>query len=205
MRIPKMQARAHQAAGLVVITIIYEDKLGGAKPNNYGLHALVLACVADTVPVDRFRLRATVAAIPAGGDSKVKRFLDQDGADIAQRGPLLALLDEDHVRDCYGLPTVACKTDVLAKIAETAQGEPTIVLLVRNLEDVIAACARCLGDPPPERKLRPFDRDRVLQRAAAAAPAAQREAVLRDVPSLRRLVEAVARFVTGAEREGPMQ
>jgi hypothetical protein len=75
-----------------------------------------------------------------------------------------------------------------------------VVLLQRNIEDVVAAAARALGkplnDPQVERALgkhagHPEARDAILH-AAASADVAVRRAILAAVPSFARVVQGLA-------------
>lgn len=172
-----------------LMTVLYEDQIA-VQPTSYGPHMLVLACVADRVGGDPWALRARVVGIAKKGDSKLRAALRDDGGRLAKTGPLVALFDDDRVRTCFGVPKGSCKRVVLDMIAKEASGRPTIVLLERNMEDVIAACAQALGQPAPSGKPRPAERDAILLRAAAAEVSV-RASIVRAVPSFERLVRTV--------------
>jgi len=175
----------------VIVTVLYEDQ-SAAKPTNYGPHILLLACVADVSGDTVWSLRERVVGIPKKGDTKLRAALRDDGDLLAAAGALLAMFDEDRVRGCYGLSKGACKREILEAITTEATGWPGVVLLVRNMEDVVNAACAALGQPRPARKPTPEERDRHLHRAAAEGPAV-RAAILAAVPSFGRLVETVDR------------
>lgn len=171
------------------ITVLYEDQLA-AKPTNYGPHILLLACVADACGDDRWTLQQRVRGIPKKGDAKLRAALRDDGELLRSSGALVAMFDEDRVRGCYGLPRDACKRTILDRIAGEATGEPTLVLLERNMEDVVNASCVARHQAIPAKKPTPEERDRILH-AAASEGRAVRDAILRAVPSFARLVHIV--------------
>ena len=110
------------------------------------------------------------------------------------------MFDHDRIRRCYGLPSGACKRDVLAAVLAHASGTPQIVLLEENMEDVVKACCAALGRALPNSEPTPAERDAILQ-PAAAADRSVRDTVLATVKSFGRLVRAVAdALVTLASR-----
>ncbi len=182
------------------VSVLYEDEQARGE-KNYGPHMLLLACVADREGIDRYALRSSIEGIPKKGDGKLKKALNEDGADLADAGPLIAMFDSDRVRLCYGLAPGACKRDLLLTIRGQATGAPGIVLLERNMEDLVDACCAALRQPKPRAKPTPPERDSILQKAAAAQ-VETRAAILAAVPSFRRLVDAVlaARAELAVER-----
>ena len=183
------------------ITVLYEDQLA-ARPNNYGPHVLMLACVADRMGGDTWMLGKRVLAIAKKGDSKLRAALREEGAMLADGGPVVAMFDADRVRACYGLPSNACKQSVLDAIEAEASGVPVIVLLERNMEDVVAACCAASNKPFPQSKPTPQQRDAILH-GAASAGAAVRVQVLASVPSFERLVRAVHGLLEIADASKP--
>jgi hypothetical protein len=171
------------------ITVLYEDQLA-AKPTNYGPHILLLACVADRGGGDAWSLRNRVRGIPKKGDAKLRAALRDDGELLRSSGYLVAMFDEDRVRTCYGLPHDACKQTILDRIASEATGGPTLVLLERNMEDLVNASCVALQHAIPAKKPTPEERDRILLRAANEGRAA-RDAILHAVPSFARLVRII--------------
>jgi hypothetical protein len=183
-------------------TILYEDQRAPQK-TRFGPHALVIACVADETGSDRWALEKRIEGIPKKGDSKLLHAVREDAADLTHDGrALVAVFDEDRVRKLLGLDTGACKTLVKDAIARGCTAGPLleVVLLQRNIEDVVAAAARALGkplnDPQVERALgkhagHPEARDAILH-AAASADVAVRRAILAAVPSFARVVQGLA-------------
>jgi hypothetical protein len=184
------------------VTVLYEDKHAQGE-KNYGPHMLVLACVTDQVGGDRHALRTRVWSIALGGDGNVKRKLRDDGAELAAVGPLIALFDHDKIRKPYGLPRAACKRDVLQAIGAEAKGAPIVVLLEQNMEDLVDACCAAMNQAKPAAKPRPIERDSILQKAAADGQRAARDTILAAMPSFRRLVDAVCRYVQAGEGTEP--
>jgi hypothetical protein len=182
-----------------VVTVLYEDE-AAAKPTNYGPHILLLACVADARGTDVWILRGRTAGIPKKGDTKVRAALRDEGDLLATRGPLVAMVDDDRVRRCYGLPTSACKREVLDAVLREATGSPSVVLLHRNMEDIVGAACAALHRAAPAAKPGPEERDRILHRAAAAERNV-RDAILAAVPSFARLVKTVDRLLTTVDHE----
>lgn len=173
-----------------LITILYEDRQAKGE-RNYGPHMLLLACVADRLGGSRYALRSRVAPVPLSGDGNVKLKLREDGADLTAAGRLIAMFDHDRVRACYGLGPRACKSEVLGRIRQEAGGSAAVVLLIENMESLLAACCNALKRPRPATKPRPAERDAILQAAAADGQAAARAEILHSIPSFGRLVNTV--------------
>jgi hypothetical protein len=176
-----------------IVTVLYEDQ-SAARPTNYGPHILLLACVADARGEELWSLRGRVDGIPKKGDTKLRTALRDDGDLLATRGPLVAMFDDDRVRRCYDLPKGACKREVLDAACREATGSPSVVLLHRNMEDVVKAACAALHRTAPAAKPGPEERDRILHRAASAERNV-RDAILVAVPSFARLVETVDRLL----------
>jgi hypothetical protein len=177
-----------------IMTVLYEDQTS-VTPKNYGPHMLLLACVADALGRDRWELREHVVAAPKKGDSKLRAALAQDGELLAKSGPIVAVFDHDHVRDCFKLTADACKRTVLVAIKGCTSAGPEVVLLVENMETVITACCQVLGRPVPEKKPTPLERDGIVQAVANSEDRAVREALLSRVPSFKRLGGVVERWL----------
>ena len=176
-----------------ILTVLYEDSLA-SRPTNYGPHSLLLACVADKLGCNRWdpRLKTGVQASPKKGDSKLRAALAEDVPRLSNCGGVAFVFDLDHVRDCFGLPSTSCLRTVLEAIKQDASVRFQVVLLDRNTETLVKACADALRLPCPCKK--PVERDRILNRAAAA-DVSVREKILDDCPSFRRLVDIVCEWV----------
>jgi hypothetical protein len=196
-----------------LITVLYEDE-HARNQKHFGPHMLLLACVADLARTNRFALLNQIIPIASGGDGNVKRKLRDAGANLAAKGPVVAMFDNDKVRPCYGLLPGACKRELLEAIRNDAQGSLVhivllgrreleairndaqgslvhIVLLEERMEDLVDDCCTALKRPKPAAKPKPGERDRILQEAAADGQDAARAAILAANSSFKRLVVAV--------------
>jgi hypothetical protein len=196
-----------------VATVLYEDQRAPQR-TRFGPHALVIACVADETGTDRWTLEKRIEGIPKKGDSKLLWAVREDAANLTHDGrALVAVFDDDRVRKLLGLDGRACKTLVKEAIAAggTAGTLLEVVLLQRNIEDVVVAAARALGrpmdDPQVVRALgkhagHPEARDAILHAAAASADVAVRQAILAAVPSFARVVRGLVARAGAAEARG---
>lgn len=101
------------------IPIFYEDDRGSVK--GFGLHELLVACIADHLDQDQTVLRERFEAIPKKGDSKL-------GSSRPSHDELLAELRR------------RCPDERLH-----------MYLLVSNTETVVNAVADCLKQPRPDK------------------------------------------------------
>lgn len=177
-----------------ILTVLYEDSLA-SKPTNYGPHSLLLACVADRLGWVRWdkRLTTTVLASPKKGDSKLQAALTNDARRLADAGGVAVVFDLDRVRDCFGLPGTSCIVAVLDAIVKSAAVPVRVVLLDRNTETLVAACATALGLPSPPKV--PRERDRILNNAADV-DVSVREKILADCETFKRLVDIAHAWVS---------
>lgn len=173
----------------MLCTVLYEDN-AGAQPQNFGPHALLLACLADRVGRPVRSLKGQVVGVPKKGNGNVKRALERDAEDLANRGPLFAVFDDDQVRRCYGLEKDACRPAVLAAIKGDPPKSVEVILIEENIESLIAACRQVLGRLPSSQKPKPAERDEILQEVARGSRD-RRHAVLQRCPTFTRLVEKV--------------
>ena len=176
-----------------LVTVIYEDRHAKGE-THFGPHMLLLACVADRTQSNRFALLRRVTPIASGGDGNVRRKLRDNGDALAALGPLVAMFDSDKIRTRYDLDHALSEAQVVEAILHEAQDSPKILLLVRNMEDLVAACCAALKRPIPTGKPTPEERDHVLQAAAGDSDAVRTE-ILRRVPSFERLVDEVGRLL----------
>jgi hypothetical protein len=186
-----------------VTAVLYEDSRGATR--NFGLHGLVLACVADRIQVDRWALRTCVPCIPKNGDSNLLEACREHVGTLYPYPLVLAVFDDDKIRDLLKLPADACKSAcksvVVGRIKDTcfAPSALSVTLLGRNTEDVLRAVAGC----------RPVEaatltaavdrkdvnaRDAILNGAASADPAV-RICIQKAVPSLERIVTLLADYL----------
>lgn len=171
-----------------LITVLWEDSCG-TQVKAFGSHALLLSCIADLLNRDRFALGKFVIASAKKGNSKLKGAIDSDCERLSRSGPVIAVFDDDQVRRLYNLPPNACKIQIIRE----ARSHPSldIVLLERNIEDLVDACCEALGIGLPETKSRPDERDKILNAAASAIDPKVREFVCEKIPSFSYLVRKV--------------
>ncbi len=176
------------------IAVLYEDQLATSKPRSFGPHVLVLACVADQLQRPRDHLERYVDAHPCKG---IGRLLALCRAPILadRHERVIAVCDDDRVREHLKLPATACKTAVRDTIATGLGTQLHTVLLVRNLETVLDAVMHVLGLEPATDKPSPLRRDGILLRLAYNGTPDQRRDLLRRVPSLGYLVDKLARAI----------
>ena len=174
-----------------MITVLYEDQC--AQPRNFGLHNLVLASLAPDQPtVPLHNLRHQVVGIPKKGDNKLKRDLEQDLARLCNRGPVVAVFDNDKIRRLLNLDKQACKRDVLNALERCfeAGGNAAIVLLEQNAEDLLRASCQVLNREYPGKKPTPPERDRILNQAAGGS-SGDLDRIRQAMPSFDRLIRKI--------------
>jgi hypothetical protein len=177
------------------IAVLYEDQLATSKPRSFGPHVLVLTCVADQLQRPREPLERHVDGHPCKG---IGRLLAPCREPILadRHARVIAVCDDDRVREHLKLPAAACKMDVRGAIALSVGTSPLqAVLLVRNLETVLDAVQQVLGLGPLTSKPSPLQRDGVLLRLAYRGTPDQRLDLMRRVPSLAYLVDKLARAI----------
>lgn len=178
------------------IAVLYEDQLATAKPKNFGPHVLMLACLADRIGRDREQLTRHIEPLPRKGVDKLISTCAQPGfGDLYAR--VVAVCDDDRVREHLGLPVRACKTQVRAALVSRCSWPERLhpVVLERNLETLVDAVCRALGRAPPTSKPRPPERDGILLHLAFQGTTAQRDELRHHMPSFGYLVERLARIL----------
>ena len=170
------------------VTVIYEDRR--SQVPEYGPHKFLMACVRDRsiqehpdlVLGDRVRARV------AKGNSKLLKYLMDLNTDEPDGRQVVAIFDDDKIRDLAGLPGDACKAETIKTLRSKmdAPARVTLVLLARNIESVLEAIQRCAPDlVAPEvfqRALnkKPNERDLVFLKASERERSALRAAILRS-------------------------
>ncbi len=176
------------------IAMLYEDQLApDSPPRAFGPHVLVLACVADRLGHPRERLEPHVDAYACKG---IGRLLAKCREPILadRHAIVIAVCDDDRVREHLKLPASACKAQVRGAVASGGQIQRLqTVLLIRNLETVLGAVHDVLGTGPPAGKPLPLQRDSILQRLAYRGTPEQRHAVAQRVASFDYLIHKLAR------------
>jgi hypothetical protein len=176
----------------VPVVILYEDQRG--PTNGFGLHELVVSCVADHTGKARWAVKALLIAVPKKGDTKLLRACREEAAGFAPRGEaIFALFDNDKIRSTLKLDADLCRSRTVASILEGGSCAVDVVLLQRNLESVISAVGGCLGLDVTDALSKDLNaRDIALNKAAFHAQRSIRDCVLGGVEDLKRLVTRVA-------------
>jgi len=190
-----------------VAVILYEDQRG--KEKEFGLHNLVVACVADDLGKDVFTLCRAFEAHPTKGVSNLLRSCRQDVHRLGARGQrVFALIDADKIREQLrheGVPASADDDAVVRAIkAEgrcVAPDQLEVVLLKENTETVIQAAKLCdkeLPDAAVEQALRKDvnARDRILNNVAYGKGRAVRDCIRGKVPAIQALAGALRDLFT---------
>jgi hypothetical protein len=180
-----------------VATVFYEDRLATSKPDLFGPHVLMRACVADRLgrsPWDS-ELKSLLEPNPRKGNGNVMKQLELNGVGLLGYGPVLALLDRDRMHTLLGLAGGCCRGAILETMRRTVPDAVEIVLLDANVETLLDACQRAFGEPVLSAKPSPEGCDGILRKAAAAGDVAVRADVLGRVPSFKRLVDKVHDWV----------
>ncbi len=185
------------ASGKVVV--LYEDRRG-ATPE-FGLHKLVVRLVADQSGGELWALHTRIKGHPTNGSANLlekARAVDV----VAPNGEaVVAVLDDDKVRQLLQLAPRACKREVIAEILVGCSDRTRLspVLLEDNVESVLDALrlhASALSIAPERfenavNRKSLNDRDAILIAAARLERQAIRDALLSAVPSLRKLRDRV--------------
>jgi len=179
-------------------TLLYEDQQGPSR--QYGLHAFVMACVFDLVNGLRHRVEQRVDSRPLKGNGNLLKSTRNESSRIAADGRrVFSIFDNDRVRDLVGLPHSASESQVRQEIMAgcVAQPAPTIFFLKENTESVLAAALTCDPSLDPTLFGRAMgknlaERDVAFKQVATRATRATRDCILRSVPSVKELVEALA-------------
>lgn len=190
---------------MTAILVLYEDSRG-AK-GTFGPHEFFLGCVADLTGLNIHALKPRVCACPVNGVSKLLdhlRDLDELSHLAPHGAPILAILDEDRLRDHAPIADMT-STDAAAKLAADSSA-PTrlqVVLLERNLESVVAAFKEC-GERETQLiaealKKRLNERDKLFSKVGHdAARGSIRDCVRQAMPCVEKIVKHISAAVTGA-------
>ncbi|PRP95066.1 hypothetical protein [Enhygromyxa salina] len=174
------------------IPIFYEDDRGPVK--EFGLHELIVACVADEWRQDWWALRDRFDAIPLKGAAKLLRACEHD-VPVMPDALCFAVFDADKLHRLL-FPSGRPSSDELLAELRRRCSDPRLVmfLLDKNTETVVDAVADCLGEPRPAK--RKLYRDRFLNRAARGLRQ-HRECVRAAVPTLDACVREIAALTRG--------
>jgi hypothetical protein len=188
------------------VRILYEDRLLGGNPPEFGPHKLVVRYVCDRLGRNPGELDKAMVSDPKGGNSNVLRACRRDLGRLVKGGcTVIAVYDSDKIGELVGLQRTACKTQIVTLLKEgcAPRERLLVVLLEDNLETVLRAIAE--ADPTLvsaadltraiDRKDRNC-RDLILRRAAVAAAGPTRKRVAEKVPSLAYLVDKIVHLLS---------
>lgn len=189
---------------MTALLVLYEDSRG-AK-GKFGPHEFFLGCVADVTGLSIHSLKRRVVDNPVNGVGKLLGHLRElDELDhLAPHGaPILAILDEDRVRDHASLADLGATAAAEHLVAESsAPARLKVVLLECNLESIVRAFAKCgeheqrLISAALEKRLN--DRDTLFGRVGHdPARKAIRDCVRKAMPCVEKIVEVMSAAVTG--------
>jgi hypothetical protein len=182
------------------ILVLYEDSR--SPTGDFGPHEFFLGCVADHTGESVWSLKSNVRAVPVRGVGNLLRHLrkiDQLDALIPGGGPVLAVIDQDRVRDHYKAGTGKATTEVEQQITQecSAPVRLTVVLLERNLESVVEAMRDCgerehdLLQDALRKNLN--ERDKLFKRVGLdATRRGIRDCVRARLPGVERIVQRIA-------------
>lgn len=131
---------------MTAILVLYEDSRG-AK-GEFRPHDFFVGCVADSTNGDQHDLKRRARAYPVKGVGKLLSHLrDLDDLDHLAPGgaPILAVLDNDHVREHFP-PAAGLPASQAAAAIRSSSSHPerlTVVLLEHNMESVVEAMRTC--------------------------------------------------------------
>lgn len=188
-----------------VAVILYEDNRGPEK--GFGLHALVLACVADDLDVEMFTLTKKLDGRPMNGVANLVRSCRRDVHRLAPQGQkVFALIDDDRIRDHLTGVDVRAEEEGVARTIKSQSDAPAqleVFLLKKNTETVIEAaklCDQSLPDDAVAQALRKnlAQRDRLLHNVARAGGRAVRDCIRSKIPALHWLVAALGAVVAAS-------
>jgi hypothetical protein len=170
------------------IPIFYEDSWGAAK--EFGLHELIVSCVADIQGKDWWERKGNFEAIPKKGVNNLLAACRDDVPDM--RDPLIiAVFDSDKLHRHLFASGRPSESELLAKLREQCPHDRLHVFLIaHNTETVVEAVAVCIGEPPPPKDT--LLRDRLLTRAARDAARQSRDCTRAAVPSFDACVRRIA-------------
>jgi hypothetical protein len=176
----------------MLATIFYEDSLA-VQTKNFGLHVLILHCVADRLPITVEELDDLFEGNPRKGATNILKLFDDPHKErLHGSSPhVLAVYDRDKIHEFVNTEG-RCKSIVRQAILARCQwtAKPVVVLLEDNAESVAEAILALQQKAPlAGRKPRPGERDKIFLSAAWNCGPDFRRALLKASPSLRYIVD----------------
>lgn len=189
----------------LLATILYEDS-SSTHARGFGLHRLVVRCVHDRKQGDLGLLLRAFADRPMKSNTKVRTACREERLLLTRTGAsLVALYDDDRVRELLHKPKAACKQEVRQALLQECGDDPKlrVVLLVKNTESVLATLeqsglmmtfARTDFHEAIARKS-VLKRDEIFHRAADADMLKVREHLCQHLPSFEYLIAKLIELV----------
>lgn len=173
------------------VTVLWEDQLG-ERPKNFGPQNLLIACVRDLFPEVR---EHQVHSLPLKGNGNVLRELKNNLEKLRNHGPVIAVFDRDKAHELCSPPAHACRTITARGLRALAPGQYDLVFLEQNMESLLDAVSKALNRPLPEKKLRPLERDGILNQAVWSYSSDVRAKIQQECLSFGRLVTTVTKHL----------
>ena len=190
------------------VIVLYEDS-AAIRPEDFGPHRLLVACVHDNIDGDILSPRKSpLQGRPLNGDGKVYKACMEDLEDIASRGQkVIAVIDGDKAARLAGLSKDAKECDIKKKLLETFgnPGNLEVAIIYKNIESLIEAAKECddtIGLEHVRNALNKVargkgrnSRDIILKGIATSSKKAIRDCVMEKVVSFKNLVSAAIRLL----------
>lgn len=184
-----------------IAIILYEDERGPTK--EFGLHNLVMACVADELDLDLYRVKEHADPRPMKGVNKLLQACWRDVRKMAARGQrVIALIDDDRIRDNLpGMDARRTDEEVIREIRKRSDApeQLDVILLHKNVESVIEAARDCDRTISSDTVARALDknliqRDRIFHNVARSTRDV-RNCIRSKIPAIERLVQRLVSLV----------
>jgi hypothetical protein len=171
------------------LVVLYEDGLL-QDVTNFGPHVLLLACVADHRAQNEspWGLAARVESRCCNGVDKLIAIAPSVGL----RASRLLAPDDDKIRSHLQRGAGASPENIVHVLAERTDSDPhNVILIVRNMDDVVREAARCVGLAFSQKKPKLRERDLACHRLAAG-DRSNRDRFLTGTASFKAPVDRVA-------------
>ncbi|WP_437616211.1 hypothetical protein WMF20_20830 [Sorangium sp. So ce834] len=188
--------------------ILYEDQRGPEK--EFGLHNLLVACVADDAGEDRFALRRKLDGRPMKGVQNLLRSCRRDIRRLSSKGQqVFALVDDDAIRHQLkheGITESADDAAVVRAIKDKCDAPERlhVFLLKENTETVIEAAEHCDKDLARSLVTQALQkdvnaRDAIFNRISWQSDRAVRDCIRQRVEAILEIVKALVTLVRAGD------
>jgi len=175
--------------------VLYEDQR--AQTTSFGLHELVVACVADRAALARHSVAERLKGIPKKGAGNLLKACTRDVEQLCNRGRVHAVFDCDKIRAPLNLPKDATDREVRAALEKRCGRREGLRfhLLDQNLESVLVALDQC-SNVDREQLSRALakdliDRDLLFGSVASMSDPHVRDCIQERMPSFKDLIDAL--------------